>query len=122
MAAAHYGLDNLVVIVDRNRLQITASTEEVCALEPLRAKFEAFGYAVRAVDGHDLNELVEVFHALPFEPGKSSLILANTIKGKGVSFIENQAGWHHRVPSDVEYARAMDELDAAEAALGVAGP
>ena len=122
MAAAHYGLDNLVVIVDRNCLQISGSTEEVCALESLREKLVAFGYAVRAVDGHDLGALTRAFSDLPFRQGKPSLILANTIKGKGISFIENRASWHHHVPSDEEQAQAMTELDAAEAALRGAGP
>ena len=122
MAAAHYGLDNLVVIVDRNCLQISGSTEEVCALESLREKLVAFGYAVRAVDGHDLGALARAFSDVPFRQGKPSLILANTIKGKGISFIENRAIWHHHVPSDEEQAQAMTELDAAEAALRGAGP
>jgi transketolase len=117
MTAAHHGLDNLVVIVDRNCLQITGSTEKVCALESLRAKFEAFGYAVREVDGHDPRALLEVFSSLPFSPGKPNLVLASTTKGKGVSFMENRADWHHHVPNDDEYAQAMRELDAAEAAL-----
>jgi transketolase len=117
MAAAHYQLDNLVVIVDRNRLQITGPTEEVIALEPLADKFNAFGYAVRACNGNDVADLVRVFEQVPFEPGRPNLILANTIKGKGVSFIEGQVAWHHRVPTDDELARALGELEQAEAEL-----
>jgi transketolase len=109
-AAAHYKLDNLVAIVDRNGLQITGPTEVVNPLEPLPDKFKAFGYAVREVDGNDVSALVDLFNQLPFEPGKPNLILAHTIKGKGVSFIENAHKWHHRVPSDEEYAAALQEL------------
>ncbi len=117
MTAAHYKLDNLVVIVDRNGLQITGPTEEVNALEPLADKFRAFGYAVRHVDGNNVAELVEVFERAPFEKGKPSLILAHTRKGCGVSFIENSVKWHHKVPTDQEFAQAIQELKAAEADL-----
>ena len=114
MSAAHYGLDNLVVIVDHNKLQITGPIETVTGIDNLRQKFEAFGYAVREVDGNSISDLVEVFDQMPFETGKPNLILAHTVKGKGVSFIENQVGWHHHVPTDEEYRIAMQELDAAE--------
>ena len=116
MSAAHYGLDNLVVIVDRNTLQITGRTEEVSQLEPLGEKFKAFGYAVREVDGNDVEELVQVFDQVPFKKGKPNLIIARTIKGKGISFIEDQVGWHHHVPSDDEFATALSELQEAEEA------
>lgn len=111
LAASHYHLDNLIVIVDRNGLQITGSTEVVNPLEPLAEKFKAFGYAVREVNGNDTSALVELFDQLPFETGKPNLVLAHTIKGKGVSFIENSHKWHHRVPSDEEYDTALQELD-----------
>ena len=114
MSAAHYGLDNLVVIVDRNTLQITGRTEEVTQLAPLGDKFKAFGYAVREVDGNDVAELVQIFDQIPFEKGKPNLILAHTTKGKGISFIEDQVGWHHRTPSDKEFEAAMAELQEAE--------
>ncbi|NLT73597.1 MAG: transketolase [Chloroflexi bacterium] len=117
MAAAHYGLDNLIVIVDRNGLQITGPTEQVNALEPLADKFRSFGYALRQVDGHDIPALVEALASAPFERGKPSLLLAHTVKGKGISFAENQAGWHHRVPSAAELERAWAELAAQRAAL-----
>ena len=119
MSAAHYGLDNLVVIVDRNNLQITGPTEEVTQLAPLGDKFSAFGYAVREVDGNDVAELVCIFDQIPFEKGKPNLILARTTKGKGISFIENQANWHHHVPNDEEFAAAMSELQLAEEAWQV---
>jgi len=119
MSAAHYGLDNLVVIVDRNGLQITGRTEEVTQLVPLGDKFSAFGYAVREVNGNDVEELVRIFDQIPFEKGKPSLILARTTKGKGISFIEDQVGWHHHVPNDEEFAAAMSELQLAEEAWQV---
>lgn len=116
MAAAHYGLDNLVVIVDYNKLQITGPVADVAGVVNLREKFTAFGYAVREVDGNNISELVDIFDQLPFEVGKPNLVLAHTVKGKGVSFIENQISWHHRVPTDNEFATAMRELEAAETA------
>lgn len=117
-AAAHYRLDNLVVIVDRNGLQITGPTERVSSLEPLADKFRAFGYAVREVDGNDTQALMDVFSQVPFERDKPNLVLAHTIKGKGVSFIENAVKWHHRVPTDEEYEIAQRELSQARAQLG----
>lgn len=117
MAAAHYRLDNLVVIVDRNGLQITGSTEQVMRLESLADRFKAFGYAIRVCNGNDVADLVRTFAELPFELGKPSLIIANTIKGKGVSFIENQVKWHHRVPTTEELTCALEELEGAEMQL-----
>jgi transketolase len=117
MTAAHYRLDNLIAIIDRNGLQITGSTEDVCQLSPLEEKFEAFGFAVQRCNGNDVGELVRVLEAVPFRPGKPSLVLAKTRKGKGVSFMENVAKWHHGVPSDDEFSRAIAELEAAEAAI-----
>ncbi len=117
MTASHYKLDNLVVIIDRNTLQITGRTEEVNGLEPLDDKFRAFGYAVRHVDGNDLSALTAIFDQLPFETGKPNLVLAHTVKGKGISFMEDVRAWHHKVPSDDEFALAMQELDQARARL-----
>jgi transketolase len=117
MTAAHYRLDNLTAIVDRNGLQITGSTEDVCQLAPLDKKFEAFGFSVQRCDGNDVSELVRVLEAVPFRPGKPSVVLARTRKGKGVSFMENVAKWHHGVPNDHEFNNAIAELEAAEAAL-----
>ncbi|NDJ79067.1 MAG: transketolase [Chloroflexi bacterium] len=119
MTAAHYQLDNLIVIVDRNTLQITGPTEDVVALEPLASKFEAFGYAVRSCDGNDVGELQRTLSDVPFAPGKPSLLVANTVKGKGVSFIENQVGWHHHVPTADELTQALGELDRAQQLLKV---
>jgi len=117
LAAAHYHLDNLIVIIDRNGLQITGSTEMVNPLEPLEEKFRAFGYALRGVDGNDTQALVDIFNQIPFVAGKPNLVLAHTVKGKGVSFIENSVKWHHRVPTDEELETARRELDQARAQL-----
>jgi transketolase len=117
MTAAHYKLDNLIVIVDRNQLQITGPTEEVVELEPLDEKFATFGFEVRTCDGNDIPALVKMFDSLPFAPGKPSLLLAQTRKGKGISFMENSVKWHHHVPSAEEYETATKELNAKEAAL-----
>jgi transketolase len=103
--------------VDRNGLQITGSTEDVCQLAPLDKKFEAFGFSVTRCDGNDVADLVRVLEAVPFQPGKPSVVLARTRKGKGVSFMENVAKWHHGVPNDDEFRSAIAELEAAEAAL-----
>lgn len=116
-SAAHYHLDNLVAIVDRNTLQISGRTEKVMGMEPLEAKFSAFGYAVRQVEGNNLAALVALFDSLPFEPGKPNLVLAHTVKGKGISYMEDNVSWHHRVPTEAEYATALLELEQAEKAL-----
>jgi transketolase len=112
LAAAHYRLDNLFAIVDHNTLQITGYTRDVLSTEPLADKWQAFGWSVRTVDGHDCAALAEVLSAPP-EPGKPTLVIANTVKGKGVSFMEHNAKWHHRVPSEQELTVALSELDAA---------
>jgi transketolase len=117
MSAHHYKLDNLVVIIDRNTLQISGRTEEVMGLEPLEDKFAAFGCAVHMCNGNDIVALVETFNQLPFKPGKPNLIFARTVKGKGVSFIEDAVQWHHKVPNDEEYTAALSELETAEANL-----
>jgi transketolase len=117
LCAAHYQLDNLVAIVDRNTLQISGRTEDVMALEPLPAKFSAFGYAVREVSGNDIAALLNVFSTLPFEAGKPNLVLAHTTKGCGISFTADRADWHHHVPTAAQMALAMAELAAAEARL-----
>jgi len=117
MAARHYKLDNLVIMIDRNTLQITGRTEEVMGLEPLIDKFVAFGCAVQTCDGNDIEELIHVFNRLPYEKGRPNLIYAQTVKGKGISFIEDAFQWHHKVPNDDEFKAAIHELEIAEAAL-----
>jgi transketolase len=112
MAAAHHGLDNLVLIVDRNRLQQGAPTEDTNGLEPLDAKLAAFGWSVREIDGNDIAELLDAFDAVPFSAGRPSAVIANTTKGRGVSFMEDRVEWHHRVPTADELERALRELSA----------
>jgi len=116
-SASHYHLDNLVAIIDRNTLQISGNTEDVMAMEPIEDKFKAFGFAIRTVDGHDFSEMIKVFKEIPYENRKPNLVIAKTIKGKGVSFIEDKVEWHHHVPSTEELKIAMAELDLAEKAL-----
>ena len=118
MAAGHYRLDNLTAIIDANRLQISGSVNDVMDSSPLGTKYESFGWSVREVDGHDLGELTEAFDAIPWAPGKPNLILAHTIKGRGSSFLENDASWHHKTPSQDEFRRALAELEAEASALG----
>jgi transketolase len=114
MAAAHLGLDNLTVIVDRNRLQQGDGTEKTIALEPLADRFRAFGWGVVEVDGHDVGALTTVCSALPLEQGRPTCVVARTNKGRGVSFIEDRVEWHHRVPTDEELAAALLELEGDE--------
>lgn len=111
LTAAQYKLDNICVIIDKNQLQITGPTNEVCSTDPLPQKWESFGWAVTEIDGNDIAALTAAFDVLPFEKGKPSVIIANTIKGKGVSFMENQIKWHHGVPSEEQYHQAQHELD-----------
>jgi transketolase len=110
MTAHQYELDNLVVIVDRNRIQQGDFTENTIRMDPLAAKWKAFGFAVAEVDGHDHAALLEQFRCLPIEVGKPTCIIANTIKGKGVSFAENNPAWHHGVPTEEQLAVAAIEL------------
>jgi transketolase len=116
MAAAHYKLDNLFAILDHNTLQITGRTRDVCNNAPLDEKFRAFGWGVRVIDGHDYAALTQALGS-PAEPGKPTMVIANTVKGKGVSFMEDVAKWHHGVPSDKELEQALAELKAAETRL-----
>jgi transketolase len=108
MAASHHRLDNLVAVVDRNRLQQGARTEDTNGLDPLDDKLAAFGCEVRIVDGHDHVALIDAFR--PAEHGKPVAVIANTVKGKGVSFIEDRVEWHHKVPSTEQVRLALDEL------------
>jgi len=112
MAAQHYGLDNLIVIVDRNRIQQGDFTENINRMDALPDRWKAFGFATVELDGHDHMALLNQFHALPIERGKPNCIIAHTIKGKGVSFAENKPAWHHGVPT-------AEQLRAAAAELGI---
>ncbi|HEV3457974.1 MAG TPA: transketolase [Thermoanaerobaculia bacterium] len=118
MAAAHYRLDNLVAIVDRNGVQEDGPTEKIMALEPFAAKWRAFNWEVREVDGHDVAELSRALHAVPFAPGRPSLLLARTVKGKGLSFAENTSAWHYGKLSSEQRAQAFAELAASRAGQG----
>ena len=111
MSANKYQLDNLIIIIDRNRLQITGKTEDVNPIEPLKEKFLSFGMCVQEVDGNSVGQLQDIFRKIPFEEKKPNLIIANTVKGKGISFIENQVIWHHKVPNKNEFQDAQKELD-----------
>ena len=111
MSAAHYKLDNLTVIVDRNRLQQGDWTEQTMHLEPLAEKWRAFGWSVSEADGHNIAQLLDMFSRIPFEAGKPNCIIAHTHKGQGVSFMRDKAAWHHRVPNAEELARALEELE-----------
>jgi len=119
MAAAHYGLENLTAIVDCNTLQITGRTRDVCSNEPLDAKFAAFGWDVQSVDGHDLAALTGVL-SRPAAQGRPRIVIAHTVKGRGVSFMEDVGKWHHGVPNDAEYAQAIAEIDGAMTRMAVA--
>jgi len=110
LAAQHYHLDNLVVIVDRNGIQQGDFTENTIRMDPIALKWEAFGFAVKEVDGHNFEELLETFQSIPLQPGKPTCIVAHTTKGKGVSFAENKPSWHHGVPSREQLALAAKEL------------
>lgn len=113
LAAAHHKLDNLVAILDHNTLQITGHTFDVMNTAPLADKWSSFGWDVRTINGHDYSELTSAFTEPP-KPGQPTFIIANTIKGKGVSFMENVTKWHHGVPNNDELTRALDELRTAE--------
>lgn len=141
MSAAHYKLNNLCVIIDNNRLQIDGKTEDVMEVAPLDKKFEAFNWNVMVIDGHNLKEIYEAFKKFeelatgkkperpapesssntpgnpslaPFDPTRPTAIICNTVKGKGISFMENIAGWHGKAPNKEEYEKAMAELNAQE--------
>jgi transketolase len=110
LTASHYKLDNLCAILDYNKLQITGKTADVCNTEPIADKLKSFGWAVREVDGNDVEQLKNLLNTLPFEKGKPNFIIAHTVKGKGVHFMENQVKWHHGVPSESQFQTAMEEL------------
>lgn len=110
--AAHHGLDNLVAIVDYNKWQSLGPVAGTIGLEPLAGKLGAFGWAAREVDGHDHAALLEDLASLPWEPGRPSVLIAHTVKGKGVSFMENRLLWHYRNPDDRQLADALAELGA----------
>ena len=122
MFAGHRKLDNLTVIVDNNNLQIDGSIEDVCSPYPIDKKFEAFNFHVICVeDGNDMEQLKKAFDEAKTVKGKPVAIIARTLKGKGVSFMENKASWHGKAPNDEEFSQAMKELDEATKELDEAG-
>ena len=117
MAAAHYKLDNLCVIIDNNGLQIDGKVADVMSPYPIPEKLKAFGFEVVEIDGHDFDQIEAAFNQARETKGKPFAIVMKTTKGKGVSFMENNAGWHGKAPNDAEYAQAMAELKAQLAEL-----
>lgn len=117
MAASQYGLDNLCAVVDRNRLQISGSTEDVMHHDDLAARFTAFGWNAVSAQGNDIDSLLKAFETARETKGKPTVVIANTTKGCGVSFMENEAGWHHKVPDAQQYELAIKELKEREEAF-----
>ncbi len=110
MASSKYKLDNLCVIVDNNNLQIDGTIEEVMSSYPIDEKFRSFGFEIININGHDIDEIIKAFEVVKNIKGKPTCIIAKTIKGKGVSFMENQVGWHGKAPNEDQYKQAMEEL------------
>jgi transketolase len=109
--APHHRLDNLIAIVDHNQFQGLGSVAEVLDLQPLAEKWRAFRWAVREIDGHDCDQIQSTLASIPFEPDKPSVIIAHTVKGKGVSFMENQLAWHYKSPNARQLVEALAELE-----------
>lgn len=112
MTASHYHLDNLCAIVDHNHLQIDGSIEKVMNSAPLTEKFESFGWEVICIDGHNIEEIKRAFQVAKLIEQKPTVIIAETTKGKGISFMENQVGWHGKAPNEEQYNQAMEEVKA----------
>ncbi len=117
LSAAHYKLDNLYAILDYNQQQITGSTQEVMNTDSISDKLEAFGWAIKEVDGHNLLQLEDALNSGPVENGKPNFIIAHTIKGKGVSYMERVVKWHHGVPNPEQYEQAQKELNESAALI-----
>lgn len=111
MSAAHYKLDNLIAFLDNNGLQIDGNIDDVLSPNPIDAKFAAFGWHVLVIDGHDFKQIADAVAAAKAEKGRPTMIVAKTVKGKGVSYMENQAGWHGSAPNEGQVAQAMAELN-----------
>ena len=118
-AASHHKADNLVVMIDRNKYQLGGATNDVMNFEPLAKKWEAFGWSVRSIDGHNLKEIVDTLTDAPFEKGKPSMIISNTLKGKGISFLQDTVGSHYWKVNPDEVAKAEQELNAVVKELGI---
>jgi transketolase len=111
MAARHYKLDNLIAIIDRNELQISGRTEDVMSLEPMRQRWEAFGWEVSEIDGNSIVAIVDACETMDHDNSKPKLVIAHTTKGKGISFMERAPQWHHGVPSEEQFRDAMAEIN-----------
>lgn len=111
LIGAHNKLDNLLVVVDANELQAMGKVKEILNIEPLKDKWEAFGWEVREIDGHNFEEIEKALIDPPLQEGKPVVVIARTIKGKGISFMENNNEWHYRAPEKYEYDKAMEELN-----------
>ena len=111
MSAKKYALDNLCVIVDNNNLQIDGTIEEVMSPYPIDEKFKSFGFEMVKIDGHNTQEILDAFDVAKHVKGKPVCMIAKTIKGKGVSYMENQVGWHGKAPNEEQYKMAMEELN-----------
>jgi len=112
--APHHQLDNLVAIVDYNKIQSFGTVKQVLDLDPLAEKWRAFGWAVKEINGHDFNQIENALLSVPFQQGRPSCIIAHTVKGKGVSFMENQLAWHYKAPNDEQLRQALAELGVRE--------
>jgi len=110
MFAAHHKLDNISVIIDYNKMQALGFTKEIINLDPLSSKWKAFDWQVKEVDGHNPKDLVKILSVIPFKKNKPSVVIARTLKGKGVSFMENDILWHYRAPNQEEYKNALEQL------------
>ncbi len=110
MFAAHYKLDNITVFLDHNGLQIDGANEDVMNIEPIEEKFKSFGWHIINIDGHSFEEIIGAIDEAKSVKGKPTMVVAKTVKGKGVSFMEDQAGWHGKAPSEEETRKALDEL------------
>ena len=114
MTSNKYKLDNLCVIVDNNNLQIDGTIEEVMSSYPIDEKFRSFGFEIIKINGHDIDEILKAFEVAKNVKGKPVCIIAKTIKGKGISYMENQVGWHGKAPNDEQYDIAIKELGGAK--------
>ncbi|MGN0221551.1 MAG: transketolase [Prevotella sp.] len=110
MAGGHYHLDNLVAVIDRNHLQISGNTEDVMAIESIRERWTAFGWDVKEMNGDDMQSIIDTFDSIDYRNGKPHLLISNTTKGKGVSYMENVASWHHGMPDEQQYRQAIAEI------------
>ncbi len=112
MSAPRFGLDNLIGIIDYNHFQSCGSTEEICTVNPLMEKWKSFGWNVLEMNGHNMEDIVNKLQIATMQIGRPTVIIAHTVKGKGVSFMENNNEWHQKIPSEEQYIKAIDELQA----------